>query len=128
MSLWDRQLDFGNPMHTVFEESEQFILFSIDRDTPFINPADAKAEPINTRTKMIACKLDPETGEPVGLKMEVKSLASPIFELAGAKRSPGDLPAVVYYDRVEVKSNAFNNEATVLRFMSPFPIPDDLRP
>lgn len=111
--------NFGKRMDEEFAEGEQFLIHSLSRDEPFIQEGQ---KPIN-RTQMLAQRLDPQTMEPDGLPMVVKTLSGPIYENAG-EVSDDDFPAVVTWNRVQVKQ--YNSEATVLTEVSPWPIPAEL--
>ncbi len=111
--------DYGKRMDQEFAEGEQFLIHSLQRDTPFEQEGK---KPIN-RTAMLAQRLDPATMEPDGLPVTVKTLSGPIYENAG-NVAPGDFPAVVTWRKVDVKQ--YNSEATVLEEVAPWPIPDEL--
>lgn len=117
-----RDEDFGTRMDQFFEEDEQFLALTVERDSSFVNPKDG--ETIDSRTKIEARKLNPETMEPYGLPVVVKTLSQVIYDHAGAI-APGDFPSIVFWTRVPVEK--YNNEATILRRVCPYPIPAELR-
>lgn len=110
--------DFGTRMDERFQQGEQWLALSCEQDTPFI---DKDGQAIN-RTKFLAREIDPETMQPVGLPIVVKTLSAPIYANAG-EAVASDFPAVVAWERVEVKQ--YGNEATVLRRISTWPVPQE---
>jgi len=116
--------DFGTRMDMWAEQGEQFLAMSVERDTPFINPAlpeGHKDKVVESRTKIVARKFDPETLKPYGLPVVIKTLAQVIYDHAG-EQAEGDFPSVVYWDKVEVKQ--YGNEAMILRRVAPWPLPE----
>jgi hypothetical protein len=113
-----RDKDFGQRMDEAFEPDEQFVILSMNQDTPFVNPKNG--EQVATRTKMMVRRFSPETLQAFGVPFEVKTLSQNIYERA-AQVADGDFPAVCYYSRVPVEK--WNNEATVIRLVAPYPLP-----
>lgn len=120
-SYWSRDDDYGKRLDQVFAEGEQFLAMSIECDDPFTNPTTG--EVYETRTKITARALDPESMTPVGLPMVVKTLANSIY--TRASESTGGFPAVVMWRRVPNKK--YNNEATILERVSEWPLSEDMR-
>lgn len=124
--FWGRDEDFGILMHEKFREGEPFLLLNVERDTPFTNPNTG--EVIDSRSKLTVRRLDGYTFDIAagleGLPFEVKTLAQPIYDRAGAVKD-GDFPCVVSYRKVKVKG--YNSEATILDKIFAWPIPDDIR-
>ena len=114
--MWGKDQDFGARLDTTYEPGEHFLLLSITPDGEFVG-SDGKKAP---RVELLTRKLDGT--EPSGVPMKVKSLATPIVRLA-TEQQEGDLPAIVYWQRIPVK--ACNNETTVLKRVCPYPYPDD---
>ncbi len=119
-SFWARDEDYGKRMDQQFAEGEQFLVLDIAPDTPFTDPSTG--EVYESRTKMTARALDPETLTPIGLPIVVKTLSSPIYDRV--KESAEGFPAVVCWRKVENKK--YNNRATILEFVAPWPLPAEL--
>lgn len=119
--------DFGTRLDEWVERGEQFLAMEVEQDTPFHNPAlpeGHKDKVISSRTKITARKIDPDTLKPYGLPVVVKTLGQVIYDHAG-EQAPGDFPAVVCWELVDVKQ--YGNQAMILRKVCSWPIPDDLR-
>jgi hypothetical protein len=119
---WQSDAEYGRRLDTAFEMGEPFLVFSVEQDTPFIDP-NTKEE-ITTRSKLRCQALDLATLTPIGLALEYKTLASTIYDRA-ALVTAGDFPAVVTMRRVPVKK--FNNEALIMEQLCPWPIPAEMR-
>lgn len=117
-----RDEDFGTRLDEAFAQGEQFLALEVERDTPFVNPKTQ--ETIETRTKILARKLDPETMQPYGLPVTVKTLGQVIYDHAGEIKE-GDFPAVVAWDKVAIEK--YNNEAMVLRKVADWPLSETMR-
>lgn len=118
--FFEKDKDFGQRLDETYERREHFVVLGIERDTPFHNPKTG--EVVETRTKLRTRRLNPETLSAEGPPVEVKTLSTPIYNSA-EESVPEDWPAVVFWDKVQ-PSNPKHSEATVLRFVSEYPVPE----
>lgn len=93
--LWDKQrLMGGKRLKNEFDREEQFILW----DLSVVGEIPVEDDRTATKVELIVSTLvAPDE------KISVGALGRAISEMAEAERSPGDLPAVVYWDEVETK-------------------------
>jgi hypothetical protein len=109
-------------MDETYPAGEQFLVISVERDTPFTNPKDG--EVIESRTKLLTRSFNPDTLEPYGLPVEVKTLGQVIYDHAGAQVA-GDFPAICYWTQVDVDKWA--SKATILKRVAPWPLTEEMR-
>lgn len=122
MSIWDKSKALGHVQLTnTFEQGRPFTILAMDKSAPVDLQNGLPPTSVALLT-VRGAKNEDGPWEQYGETQTVSVISAPILAMV-EEASPDDFPAVVCWEKVQVRTEGFN-DATVLKFIAEKPKPE----